>query len=643
MVKQVAQCLIGLLLATAMLPASATTFAQNTALPDVTDPIFSDGFEAIAGAGSIVINEVDYVQPGVDGAEYIELYNPGAASVSLDGLKLQLIDGANNSPYAEVVLDPVSLAAGAFYVVCDNPVRVPNCDQQVDLTVPWIQDGNPDGVALSGPAGLIDALSYGGSLNAPWVEGAGSSTTDDSRVEGVSLGRFPNGSDSNDNDTDFRLGCITPGAANTETALDCPTFTVSGTVSGLNGSGLVLQLDREQIYNLTITQDGSFQFAKQIVNGSDYEVRVFLQPTEPNQTCTVTNGVGFIAGADITDVEVICVNDGTDFSVGGTVSGLVAGSFVVLTDNVTFEFWPVYFNGPFTFPQKRANGTAYDVVAGQSPISPVTCEVNNGSGTINGADVTDIEVVCVPTTYTVGGTVRGLLGDGLILQNNGTDDLPISGNGIFTFAGQLEQGEAYAVTVKEDPTGPSQTCFVTGGGNISDINVTTIIVTCALDNPEPGTIIITEVMAAPLGTDNENGEWFELRNLGPDYLFLKDCTLSNDTTDHLITAEALIDPNETVVFAKDAEQVRTDRILGSFFLYADISLSNSADSLELSCDSTVVDAMTYTNFTEGAARQLDADNMDAVANDDPANWCDATTLLSSGNLGTPGNQNRTCP
>ena len=161
MVKPVAKFLIGLLLATALPPVDANSVAQNTSLPDVSDPIFSDGFEAIASAGSIVINEVDYVQPGTDGAEYIELYNPGADSVSLAGLTLQLIDGANNSPYAEIELDPVSLAAGAFYVVCDNPVRVPLCDQQVDLTVPWIQDGNPDGVALSGPAGLIDALSYG--------------------------------------------------------------------------------------------------------------------------------------------------------------------------------------------------------------------------------------------------------------------------------------------------------------------------------------------------------------------------------------------------------------------------------------------------------------------------------------------------
>ena len=648
MTKQVLHCLANLLLVTTLLPAFAHSGTHNASLPDVPNRVFDDGFEAIVGAGSIVINEVDYVQTSTDDSEFIELFNPGPAPVSLAGIRLQLIDGADNSPYAEIPLDLLSLAAGAFYVLCDDPSRVPNCDQQVVLTAPWIQDGNPDGIALSGPAGLIDALSYGGSLTAPWVEGTGSSATDETRFDGYSLGRFPDGADSDDNDTDFGQRCITPGAANTETALNCPTYTVSGTVSGLNGSGLVLQIDGNPENELSIAQDGTFQFAKPISDGSDYVVTVFLQPTDPDQTCAVTNGTGFIAGADVTNVEVVCVNDGTDFSLGGTVSGLGAGQFIQLLDFESTEATIAFFNGPFAFPTLRANGSDYEVVPVNPPTSPVTCSVTNGSGTIAGTDVTNIEVDCVPTTYTVGGTVMGLIGDGLILQNNGTDDLSISDNGIFTFAGQLGQGEAYAVTVKEKPTGPSQTCFVSGGGNtdgsgiITETNITTIIVTCALDNPGPGTIIITELMANPLGTDKENGEWFELRNLGSDYLFLKDCMLSNDTSEHLISAEALVQPSETVVFVKDETQASSDRI-SPYFLYDDINLNNLADSLSLSCDSTVVDVMSYTAFTEGASRQLDADNQDAIANDDLSLWCDATNALSSGNLGTPGNLNRTCP
>ncbi|RLA00547.1 MAG: hypothetical protein DRQ47_09335, partial [Gammaproteobacteria bacterium] len=43
-----------------------------------------------------------------------------------------------------------------------------------------------------------------------------------------------------------------------------------------------------------------------------------------------------------------------------------------------------------------------------------------------------------PTTYTVGGSVSGLTGTGLVIQNNGGDDISLDANGDFTFATALE-------------------------------------------------------------------------------------------------------------------------------------------------------------------------------------------------------------
>ena len=54
------------------------------------------------------------------------------------------------------------------------------------------------------------------------------------------------------------------------------------------------------------------------------------------------------------------------------------------------------------------------------------------------------------TSYSVGGTVSGLSGT-VVLQDNGGDDLSLSGNGSFTFATQLAAGAAYNVTVKTSP------------------------------------------------------------------------------------------------------------------------------------------------------------------------------------------------
>ena len=55
--------------------------------------------------------------------------------------------------------------------------------------------------------------------------------------------------------------------------------------------------------------------------------------------------------------------------------------------------------------------------------------------------------------YTVGGTVSGLTTTGLILQNNGGDDLTIAGDGSFTFATPIASGLAYQVTVHQQPAG----------------------------------------------------------------------------------------------------------------------------------------------------------------------------------------------
>jgi hypothetical protein len=88
-----------------------------------------------------------------------------------------------------------------------------------------------------------------------------------------------------------------------------------------------------------------------------------------------------------------------------------------------------------------------------------------------------------PTTYTIGGTVTGLNGTGLALQNNGADTLSITASGAFTFATTLANAAGYVVTVSSQPAG--QTCTVgSGSGSVSGAAVTSVSVTCA-DNPLP--------------------------------------------------------------------------------------------------------------------------------------------------------------
>ncbi|MFI4969857.1 MAG: hypothetical protein ACHP7D_06605 [Lysobacterales bacterium] len=93
-----------------------------------------------------------------------------------------------------------------------------------------------------------------------------------------------------------------------------PTYTVGGNVSTLFGSGLVLQDNGGD--DLAISADGTFTFATALVDSSPYAVTVSVQPSNPTQTCTVTNGVGVVAGANVTNVAVSCQPDDTIFKDG---------------------------------------------------------------------------------------------------------------------------------------------------------------------------------------------------------------------------------------------------------------------------------------------------------------------------------------
>ena len=95
-----------------------------------------------------------------------------------------------------------------------------------------------------------------------------------------------------------------------------------------------------------------------------------------------------------------------------------------------------------------------------------------------------------PTDVSVGGSVTGLVGSGLVLQNNNTDDEgPINGtggNGPFTFDTLLTPGTPYSVTVKTQPSDPAQKCTVAKGwGTVPGGGVDDVLVTCADVPSEP--------------------------------------------------------------------------------------------------------------------------------------------------------------
>src|ERR1700744_72024 len=81
--------------------------------------------------------------------------------------------------------------------------------------------------------------------------------------------------------------------------------------------------------------------------------------------------------------------------------------------------------------------------------------------------------------YTVGGTVTGVIGSGLVLQLNGGDSLSFSTSATFSFGTRLDNDAAYSVTVTTQPSNPAQTCTVrSGSGTINGASIGNVIVSC---------------------------------------------------------------------------------------------------------------------------------------------------------------------
>ena len=196
----------------------------------------------------------------------------------------------------------------------------------------------------------------------------------------------------------------------------------------------------------------------------------------------MSGATGAVGGADVTSVTVNCSTN--QHVVGGTVSGLAgAGLKLALNGGTPFA---VGASGGFAFPSVLPSGATYQVTITDQPTTPwQTCVINSGTGTgtIADADIASVAVACTTNSYKIRGTVSGLTGAGLVLRNNGGDDLAVLADGTFAFATAVASGGGYAVTVAAQPTTPWQTCTVdSGSGGVAGGDVSNVTVTCTTND-----------------------------------------------------------------------------------------------------------------------------------------------------------------
>jgi hypothetical protein len=234
--------------------------------------------------------------------------------------------------------------------------------------------------------------------------------------------------------------------------------------------------------------------------------------TGPNFTIYSGNydGTMSVTGSITTSVPI--PSNLTDYNIGGLVTSwsftdgvntLQAPGSVLIAVVNTNDTGDIVGGqiGAYTLPWRTQVGDIQDWItirydpALNQGIEDLECTEDDGNGTCtNNTSLGHGEVLAVGTwertgdavLYSVGGSVSGLTGTGLALQNNGGDTLAVAAAATtFTFTTELPDLATYAVTVSTQPTG--QTCSVTGGDNslgggaIAGADVTNVVVDCIDD------------------------------------------------------------------------------------------------------------------------------------------------------------------
>ncbi len=270
--------------------------------------------------------------------------------------------------------------------------------------------------------------------------------------------------------TSATTGVASGGVIPFELTCSTGTYTVAGNVTGLTGSGLQIQLNGGEIVPVSAA---SFSFTTRITDRQGFNVQVKQQPSSPVQICTPEFNVGIIAGANVTDVSILCST--VPYSVGGYVNALANGASVTLQINGGQNTVRTS-DGFFLFPTPLADQTDFDVTVLTQPTGQ-TCSVQNGSGVIDGRGSYATYIQCSSTSYSVSGTVNGLSGGYVTLVTSAGEYAPVVANGAFMLSRKFAAGSAYAVEVFRNPALPAQTCTVTNGtgtnisGDVGSVNV----------------------------------------------------------------------------------------------------------------------------------------------------------------------------
>lgn len=168
---------------------------------------------------------------------------------------------------------------------------------------------------------------------------------------------------------------------------------------------------------------------------------------------------------------------------------------------------------------------------------------------------------------------------------------------------------------------------------------------------EPGSVVFSEVMQNPSAVNDSVGEYFELWNTTSQPIDIDGWIIRDDVTEsesHTINngGSLVISPNGYLLLAIEGDSAINGGLTPDY-VYSRISLGNGLDGLILTdASGTLIDGVTWddgASFPDpvGASMEfIHESGNPATANDNGDNWQTATSLLPSGDSGTPGYPNK---
>ena len=166
-----------------------------------------------------------------------------------------------------------------------------------------------------------------------------------------------------------------------------------------------------------------------------------------------------------------------------------------------------------------------------------------------------------------------------------------------------------------------------------------------------GDLVVTEIMYNPYaaGTIADTaGEWFEIYNTTDKSIDLGGVVIHDAGKDQFVVpAGNLIGAKSYFVLAISADTTVNGGVTVGYAYAKAMTLNNTFDTIAIASNGVEIDSVTY-DITKGwlnvngVSLSLSPSSTTATANDDPSNWCGATSLLPDGDKGTPGKANDGC-